>query len=256
VTWPAADQDPASFTTPGADTTKPKITAASVSALPDGTALVSWTTDEPSSAVVRLGRSADKLAQVATVDDLTKDHQVLLSGLKPDTTYWIAGDSSDASGNLGTSKARSFVTPAAGVTDQQSASFRLGKAAGDATIDDSGLGAITLSGKKLLLRKGTFVSGVLDAQAMADWDRATLRRDLPVGTTLSLSVRTGSMSTPDSSWTDWQAVPNSGRIDASSRFIQYRLTLTALPGASAPSVSAVGFSNNAGQIDHESETTR
>ena len=41
VSWPAADKDPASFTTPGVDTKKPTITDASASALPDGTALVS-----------------------------------------------------------------------------------------------------------------------------------------------------------------------------------------------------------------------
>ena len=215
-----------------------------------------WTTDEPSSAVVRLGKSADKLEQVATVDDLTSDHQVLLSGLAPDTTYWIAGDSTDASGNVGTSKVRSFTTPAAGVTDQQTASFRMGKTAGDSSIDDSGLGAITLSGDTSAARKGTFTSGILDAQAMVDWDRASIRADLPAGTAMTLSVRTGSMSTPDSSWTDWQTVPKSGRVAASSRYIQYKLTLSASSGASAPSVSAVGFSNNAGQIVHESETGR
>jgi hypothetical protein len=256
ATWPAADQDPASFTTPGVDTTKPKITDASVSALPDGTALVKWTTNEPSSAVVRLGKSVDKLEQVGGADALTTDHQLLLTGLDPDTTYWIAGDSTDASGNVGTSKTRSFATPAAGVSDQQTASFRLGKTAGNAVIDDSGLGAITLSGKTGADRKGTFTSGILDAQAMVDWDRAAIRADLPTGATLALSVRTGSMSTPDSSWSAWQSVPKSGRVDGSSRYLQYRLTLVATAGANAPSVSAVGFSNNAGQIEHDKETGR
>ncbi len=256
VTSPAAGQAPASFTTPGTDTTAPKITSAAASALPDGTALVSWTTNEPSSAVVRLGKSADKLTQVGEVDDLTTDHQLLLTGLDPDTTYFIAGDSTDASGNTGSSKVRSFTTPAAGVTDQQTASFRLGKTAGDATIDDSGIGAITLSGKTGVARKGTFTSGILDAQAMVDWDRASIRASVPAGTTLALSARTGSMSTPDGSWTDWQSVPKSGRVNGSSRYLQYKLTLVAAAGASAPSVSAVGFSNNAGQIEHETETGR
>jgi hypothetical protein len=256
VSWPAADQDPASFTTPGVDNTKPTVTGASASALPDGTALVKWTTNEPSSAAVRLGKSAGKLEQVGQVDELTKGHQLLLTNLDPDTTYWIAGDSTDASGNVGTSKVRSFTTPAAGVTDQQTASFRMGKTSGDATIDDSGLGAITLSGKTGVTRKGTFVSGILDAQAMVDWDRASLRADLPAGATLALSVRTGSMSAPDDSWSAWQSVPKSGRVDGSSRYLQYRLTLVASAGASAPSVAAVGFSNNGGQIEHETETGR
>jgi len=256
VSWPAADQDPASFTTPGLDTASPTITGASASALPDGTALVKWTTNEPSSAVVRLGKSSDKLQQVGQVDDLSKEHQLLLTDLDPDTTYWIAGDSTDASGNTGTSKVRSFTTPAAGVTDQQTASFRMGKTAGDATIDESGLGAITLSGNTGIARKGTFTSGILDAQAMVDWDRASIRADLPAGATLALSVRTGSMSTPDGTWSAWQSVPKSGRVEGSSRYLQYKLTLVAASGASAPSVSAVGFSNNAGLIEHESETGR
>ena len=91
---------------------------------------------------------------------------------------------------------------------------------------------------------------------MVDWDRAAVRADLPAGTSLALSVRTGSMSSPDGSWSDWQSVPKSRRIDGSSRYLQYRLTLVASAGASAPSVSAVGFSNNAGQIEHEKETGR
>ena len=254
VTWPAVDKDPASFTTPGNDTTKPVITSASASALPDGTALVKWTTNEASTAVVRMGKSADKLEKVGSVEDLTKTHELLLTGLDPDTTYFVAAESTDASGNTGTSKARSFTTPAAGITDQQTASFRMGTTTGNAAIDDTGLGAVTLSGATKSARKGTFTSGVLDAQAMVDWDRARIRSDLPSGTTLTLSVRTGSMSTPDGSWSDWKTVPKSGRIAASSRFLQYRLTIAANAGASAPSISAVGFSNNAGQIDHEKET--
>jgi len=51
-------------------------------------------------------------------------------------------------------------------------------------------------------------------------------------------------------------VPKSGRAEGSSRYLQYKLTLVAASGASAPSVSAVGFSNNAGLIEHESETGR
>ncbi len=254
VSWPAIGSDPARFTTPSADTTKPSILSASASALPDGTALVKWTSNEPSSATVRLGKSSDKLKPVATVDHLVKDHQVLLTELDPDTTYWIAADSTDASGNVGSSKVRSFTTPAAGVTDQQTASFRMGKKAGDATIDDSGLGAITLSGKSSAARKGAFTSAILDAEAMVDWDRASIRAALPAGVRLTLSVRTGSMSKPDGSWSAWQSVPKSGRIDGSSRFLQYRLTLAAPAKASAPSVSALGFSNNGGQIEHVKET--
>ncbi|HET9648995.1 MAG TPA: DUF4082 domain-containing protein [Microlunatus sp.] len=256
VTWPATTSDPASFTTPGVDSSAPVITSASITPLPDGTAQVSWTTNEPSSAVVKLGTSADKMAPVAEVDELAKDHQVLLTALQPGITYWIAGESTDASGNTGSSKVRSFVTPSGGVTDQQTASFRMGTTAGDALIDDSGLGAVTLGGKTGTIRKGTFTSGILDAQAMVDWDRAILRSDLPSGTTLTLSVRTGSMSIPDSSWSAWRTVPKSGLLGGSSRYLQYKVTLTASAGTSAPSMSAAGFSHNGGQIAHEKETDR
>jgi hypothetical protein len=147
-----------------------------------------------------------------------------------------------------------FTTPTAGVTDQQAASFRMGTTSGDATIDDTGLGAVTLSGRTASAREGTFTSRVLDAQAMTDWDRATTQGELPKRTTVTLSFRTGSMSTPDDSWSKWTTVPKSGRIDGSSRYLQYRLTIEAKPAATAPSISAVGFTNNAGVIEHPKET--
>jgi methionine-rich copper-binding protein CopC len=254
ATWPAADQKPARFTTPSADEKAPKLKNVTVSAMPDGTALVAWTTDEPSGSTVELGPSAAKLAMVASDGTATTDHEVLLTGLDPDATYWFVAGSADPSGNRATTKARSFSTPAAGVTDQQAASFRLGKASGDVVVDDSGLGAISLTGKTPGKRAGTFTSRVLDAQAMTDWDRAFTRVDLPKGTKLSISVRTGSMAVPDGSWTDWTTVPKSGQVSGSSRYLQYKLTLEASSRAAAPSVSAVGFSNNAGSIEHEKET--
>jgi hypothetical protein len=66
--------------------------------------------------------------------------------------------------------------------------------------DEADLGSIMLIGNRTAARKGTFVSGVLDAQAMVDWDRALWHTQLPSGRKLVFSVRTGSMLKPDKTW--------------------------------------------------------
>ena len=65
VTYPSTGKAPASFTTPGADETPPKVTSARVTPLPGGTATVRWTTNEPSTAVVQVGTSKDDMRETA-----------------------------------------------------------------------------------------------------------------------------------------------------------------------------------------------
>src|SRR5262249_17376776 len=100
---------------------------------------------------------------------------------------------------------------------------------------------------------GSFVSRVLDAQQMVTWDRLSYRADIPAGTSLQISVRTGSTRTPDATWSAWTAVGQGGRVDASSRYIQYRVDLsTAAPG-STPVLHGVGITNNAMPLESPRE---
>ncbi len=94
---------------------------------------------------------------------------------------------------------------------------------------------------------GTLVSRILDAQSMVTWDRASWRADLPAGTSLTVSVRTGSTPTPDASWTRWQALHGPGaRVAGSSRYLQYRLILTTRAAGSTPLVYGIGFTHGGG----------
>ena len=71
---------------------------------------------------------------------------------------------------------------------------------------------------------GSFTSRLLDANQMVHWLRAFWTADVPAGTRLTVSVRTGSASTPDASWTPFKAVAASGAtIGGASRYLQYRV---------------------------------
>jgi hypothetical protein len=254
VTFPALTDPPKSFTTPALDKVAPKATTPKVTALPDGTALVRWTTDEPATTVVRLGTASGKLLQRSRAKALTVEHQMLLTDLDPGKTYWYDAVSIDKAGNRVVTAPAKFITPATGVAQHSAAAFLLGTSSGDTTVDETGLGAITLGGKRAVARSGSYVSGVLDARAMVDWDRAVWAADLPSGSTAVLRVRTGSTDKPDDTWSDWQTVPlKTGRLGGSSRLIQYQLELTSAAGATAPSLYAIGFSSNAvlAADDHE-----
>ncbi len=102
--------------------------------------------------------------------------------------------------------------------------------------------------------RGTLVSRVLDARAMVTWDRATWRADVPAGTTLTVQVRTGSTARPGASWSGWQTLTGPGaRVSGSSRYLQYRLTLTSRAAGSSPVVWGIGFTNNASPPAHRRE---
>lgn len=254
VTYPSARKAPASFRTPARDVTAPKITAARVTALPGGMATVRWTTSEPATAVVRLGAGAASMETAAEDDGLSTTHALVVTGLRPGTSAVVRAVSVDAAGNQRQSGLLKLVVPAWGVSEQSAPAFERGTLSGAAVIDDRDpLGRVTLAGTTGTARSGSFVSALLDARAMVDWDRAV--RDLSAGrgATVALQVRSGSTSTPDQTWTDWTTVPASGRVVGSSRYLQYRVQLKAAVGAVAPSLWAVGFSNNGEVPPTESE---
>lgn len=78
--------------------------------------------------------------------------------------------------------------------------------------------------------RGTVLSEVLDAKITSRWGALTWKANLPAGTSLSLAFRTGNVSEPDETWSDWSAEitqPNDSAVPApAARFLQYRVTLT------------------------------
>ena len=141
-------------------------------------------------------------------------------------------------------KVITFATPAWGVSEQMTASFKRGTVEDAASVDEADLGSITLTGSRTAVRNGAFVSGVLDAQAMVDWDRALWHAKVPSGSKLVISVRTGSTVKPDRTWSSWKTVTSKGKITGSSRYIQYKLQMTSPIGAAPPVLYGIGFSND------------
>jgi methionine-rich copper-binding protein CopC len=237
----------ASFKTPANPKTAPNVSGYSYYALPDGTAAVSWTTDRITDATVFLGTSPASLtAHQSSVSG--NAHIIVATGLKPGTTYYARVQSTDADGNTklwpaASAAPVSFVTSAAGVADHTAPSFRTGTAGAGVVVTDDGLGGVTLAAGA---SQGQFTSRVLDSAQMVTWDRLTYFADQPTGSKIQVSVRAGSTPTPDGTWTAWTAVGQGGRVDASSRYVQYSVDLTA-GSRGAPVLNAVGITHN-GQL--------
>lgn len=239
-----------------ADSAPPTASDPVVTALPDGTAQVSWTTNEPTRAEIGLGATATDLSDHGVDAGLVTTHQAVLTDLEPNSTVWMQPSSTDAAGNSVEGPAVPVVVPGPGVADQSWASFKRGTTKGQATIDTTALGSVTLSGSDGKRRTGTFTSGVLDAQAMVDWDRMTVHADIPDGATVTVKVRTGSTANPDKTWSDWRPVADSGRVGGSgSRFLQYQVELTAKAKGAAPRWRSVGFAHNGTRVQHLGEST-
>jgi hypothetical protein len=242
TTWPKRGQPAATFKTPTADAKAPTIDRIAVRPLPDGTAKISWRTNEPATSRVTFGTSKTRLARLAFDDQLVRQHAVVVTGLDANRTYWVSVASTDEAGNATKpTKARRFVSAAAGVADHSWVPFKAGKASG-VSVSSREFGAITLSSRA---SSGRFTSHVMDAQAMVTWDRGFWYGSEPAGATIKISVRTGSTLKPDSTWSKWSALNAYGdRVVGDSRYIQYRVELTRSPAGTTPVLSAIGFTHN------------
>ena len=86
----------------GADTTAPAITARAVAPSADGTATITWTTDEPADSRVDYGTAATALTLNQADGARVTAHSVRLTGLTAGTTYHFRVRSADAAGNATT----------------------------------------------------------------------------------------------------------------------------------------------------------
>lgn len=87
---------------------------------------------------------------------------------------------------------------------------------------------------------GSYTSKVHDAGAAVVWDGVAKTGSIPVGTTVTVRVRSGNTATPDATWSAWATVPASGAISRTSRYAQYQLVLaTTGTRFETPTVSAV-----------------
>ena len=105
-----------------------------------------------------------------------------------------------------------------------------------------GLQAVAL-GSYNIGSTGTLVSKIIDVGPNTGLTTLDFTSDVPVNTSLTVSIRTGSTPTPeDGGWTDWAVVANSGdsiAAQGTNRYVQYRLELSSTDATVSPKVSDV-----------------
>jgi hypothetical protein len=82
-----------------ADTIPPVITDISVISLVNNSAKVTWKTDEFADSVLKYGMNSTAYTELSIDVLFVKDHEITLTGLSPDTTYYFVVNSTDQSGN-------------------------------------------------------------------------------------------------------------------------------------------------------------
>jgi hypothetical protein len=98
-------------TLPPPDTTPPAI--ANVQPLPGFTDIqVTWMTDEAATGTVHYGLTSGFERLPVTLAGTRTQHTITLTGLLPDTTYWVRVASADASGNVAVSPGMQVTTTA------------------------------------------------------------------------------------------------------------------------------------------------
>ena len=91
-----------------------------------------------------------------------------------------------------------------------------------------------------VLDTGTFTSRAIDGGAPTAWGAITWTADLPAGTSVAVSARTGNTATPDGTWTAFTAIGSSGAsLNQTGRYVQYRLQLTTSNTGQTPLVRDV-----------------
>lgn len=92
---------------------------------------------------------------------------------------------------------------------------------------------------------GVLLSDVRDAKLISRFGSVSWRSEQPAGTAIALQVRSGNVSEPDATWSDWSPE----QTDASSaqahvpagRFVQYRAKLSTRDPAVTPELHAVAI---------------
>lgn len=92
------------------DTTPPVISGLTVNNVTGTSATISWRTDEPADRQVEYGTTTSYGSSSQLDGAMATTHQVVLSNLRPATTYHFRAKSRDAAGNLAVSADQTFST--------------------------------------------------------------------------------------------------------------------------------------------------
>jgi hypothetical protein len=93
--------------------------------------------------------------------------------------------------------------------------------------------------------RGSVTSEILDAKLVSHWGALRWDAELPPGTTVTVSTRSGNVAEPDETWSDWSVEETDGQsatvTTPPARFLQYRVTLATEDAAVSPAVHAVSL---------------
>jgi hypothetical protein len=107
----------------------------------------------------------------------------------------------------------------------------------DVAVAGSNFGSVSLL-RGGYAPSGTYESRVFDARSFATWGRLAWRAEVPKGTTVAVSARSGNTEEPDRTWSDWGpalADPAGTLLDRpAARFLQYRALLKSDDPARSP----------------------
>ncbi|MEA2051915.1 MAG: fibronectin type III domain-containing protein [Euryarchaeota archaeon] len=84
------------------------ITDISIINLVNNSAKITWKTDEFADSVLKYGVNSMAYTELSIDLLFVKDHEITLTGLSPDTTYYFVVDSTDQSGNTAESSEYRF----------------------------------------------------------------------------------------------------------------------------------------------------
>jgi Calx-beta domain len=118
-------------------------------------------------------------------------------------------------------------------------SSSLRPAATDATL---GGGALKVDWMRMssYAASGIYTSPVFDAGASVAWQNASWVADAVAGTNAIVEMRTGSTPTPDATnWTSFRALSSGGMVGGTSRYAQYKVTLSTTVANATPAVKEV-----------------
>jgi len=90
------------------DTIPPVITDISVINLVNNSAKITWITDEFADSVLKYCMNSTEYTELNIDVLFVKDHEITLTGLSPDTTYYFVVNSTDQSDNSAESSEYSF----------------------------------------------------------------------------------------------------------------------------------------------------
>ena len=92
------------------DTTPPVIANVSATSITKDSATIIWETDEPSDSMVKYGTQSGNYVEIAYNASYVTRHNIVLTGLIPNTTYYYVVNSTDPSNNSAQSTEHSFKT--------------------------------------------------------------------------------------------------------------------------------------------------